>query len=250
MIKILLASNNLHKLNEINSFFEGKIKFILPSDIGIYNLPEEDGINFRQNSTLKVSELPENLDLPILGDDSGLIVSPLSQYICQIKNSNTKVSDIAFQFSNFCEQKIKDKVNQFWIDYLDLLSDFPGVVSKRFGYIEDEKIRNKYLIELLKNLDDKVNNQKNSRWESYFETSLSLKIGNKIYHFEGRTEGFIIDQPRGMNGFGYDPIFYYPPLNKTFAELSMEEKNQVSHRSKALTKLNEFLNTEYKFFIS
>jgi len=54
---------------------------------------------------------------------------------------------------------------------------------------------------------------------------------------EGRCEGVLAEAPRGQNGFGYDPIFYYPPLQKTFAELTREEKNRVSHRGKALREL-------------
>jgi Xanthosine triphosphate pyrophosphatase len=64
--KILLASNNLHKLNEINSFFEGKIKFILPKDIGIYQDYEENGLDFEENAILKVKEISEKIDIPVL----------------------------------------------------------------------------------------------------------------------------------------------------------------------------------------
>jgi XTP/dITP diphosphohydrolase len=57
--------------------------------------------------------------------------------------------------------------------------------------------------------------------------------------YEGRCEGLIAEVPAGENGFGYDPVFYYPPLKKTFAQLSAEEKNRVSHRGKALEELRE-----------
>jgi XTP/dITP diphosphohydrolase len=55
--------------------------------------------------------------------------------------------------------------------------------------------------------------------------------------YEGRCEGEITRDPRGENGFGYDPVFFYQPLGKTFAEMSQAEKNRVSHRGKAMTKL-------------
>ncbi len=58
---------------------------------------------------------------------------------------------------------------------------------------------------------------------------------------EGRADGVILDQPPGAGGFGYDPLFFYPPLGKTFAELSPEEKFSVSHRGEAFRKLLDFL---------
>ena len=336
--KILLASNNLHKLNEINSFFEGKIKFILPKDIGIYQDYEENGLDFEENAILKVKEISEKIDIPVLADDSGLVVKLLSQ-IAQIikgkqglefekllknqiiknqiigkqvigkqniKKQNIKEQEkesvnqqayfdkISNYFSEFCDPFIKENVKRFWMDYLPILGIFPGVVSKRFGYIEDEKKRNNYLISLLKYLSDKENIKKifgeitqdlekvlktnlytkeniiikmqeirnkkdkselndqydlynldfESYYEAYFETSLALNYNNKIFHFTGITEGFIVDKPTGVNGFGYDPIFFYPLLGKTYAQLTMEEKNTVSHRSKALFKLKEFIETQ------
>lgn len=66
--------------------------------------------------------------------------------------------------------------------------------------------------------------------------SLAVPTGAALT-YEARCEGQIIDQPQGVNGFGYDPIFYYPPLKKTFAQLSLTEKGQISHRGKALREL-------------
>ncbi len=57
--------------------------------------------------------------------------------------------------------------------------------------------------------------------------------------YEGRCEGFISEAPAGENGFGYDPLFYYPPLNQTFAQISAEEKNRISHRGKAFAELKK-----------
>ncbi|MEW6006547.1 MAG: non-canonical purine NTP pyrophosphatase, partial [bacterium] len=60
---------------------------------------------------------------------------------------------------------------------------------------------------------------------------------------EGTVEGFIAFEPKGNNGFGYDPIFFYPPFNKTFGEVSLEEKNKVSHRASAIRKIEEILKS-------
>jgi len=296
--KILLASDNINKLNEINSFFDGKIKFILPKEIGIYHNTEENGLDFNENSILKIKEFTENIDIPILADDSGLVVKLLSQFVQKIKEKPVKshnekntenqddyqihIDKIIRYFSEFCNPSIKKKVEKFWNDYLPSLKLFPGVVSKRFGYIEDEKERNHYLVSLLKYLSNSENIKKifvkideeiernitsnfytkdnikakipkikniddlsyDIFFPAYFETSLALKYNGKIYHFNGISEGFIVDKPSGTNGFGYDPIFFYPPLGKTYAQLTMEEKNEVSHRAKALIKLKEFIEKQ------
>jgi len=66
--------------------------------------------------------------------------------------------------------------------------------------------------------------------------SLAVPSGPALT-YEGRCEGEILEAPRGEDGFGYDPVFYYRPLGKTFAELTIEEKNRISHRGKALGEL-------------
>lgn len=245
MKTIVLATNNLHKINEINSFFEGKIKFIIPADIGVYEFSEENGVDFKENATIKLKDFSTKIDYPILADDSGLIVKTLSSFIQKIKSSNFDIKKIANNLSSFFDFPYKQDIANFWIQYMNKLDLFPGVVSKRFGFIENEKDRNHYLIELLKQIDIFENNKQkkeNPEWEAYFETVLALRLNGKILHFNGIAEGYIIDMPAGTNGFGYDPIFYYPPLNKTFAQLTLNEKNSVSHRSRALLKLKEFLN--------
>ena len=67
--------------------------------------------------------------------------------------------------------------------------------------------------------------------------------GQTLHSCTGTCEGYIIDKPAGEHGFGYDPIFYIPELNKTMAQLTMEEKNQVSHRSKALKCMIDWLKS-------
>jgi XTP/dITP diphosphohydrolase len=73
-----------------------------------------------------------------------------------------------------------------------------------------------------------------------FECVISIAVPTgAALTYEARCEGLILDHVRGENGFGYDPIFYYPPLQKTFAEMSMKEKNTVSHRGNALRQVRE-----------
>jgi XTP/dITP diphosphohydrolase len=113
---------------------------------------------------------------------------------------------------------------------VDALNGAPGVHSARYGgeNASDEDRRNKLLAEM---------NGRTHR-QAAFECVISLAVpSGPALTYEGRCEGVLAEAPAGANGFGYDPIFYYPPLQKTFAELTREEKSRVSHRGKALREL-------------
>ncbi len=113
---------------------------------------------------------------------------------------------------------------------VEALDGEPGVYSARYAgeKATDEENCNKLLHAL-----QGVNNRK-----AYFQCVLSIAVpSGPALTYEGRCNGIIIDDKRGHNGFGYDPIFYFEELGKTFAELSMEEKNTVSHRGKALAEV-------------
>lgn len=113
------------------------------------------------------------------------------------------------------------------------LNNAPGVHSAR--YAGDHKNNEDNIQLLLKNLEGKTNRS------AHFKTIMALCIGDEIYSFEGRIEGEITTMKKGENGFGYDPVFQPKGYDKTFAELSSEEKNAISHRKIALTKLVDFL---------
>lgn len=113
------------------------------------------------------------------------------------------------------------------------LNNAPGVHSAR--YAGDHKNNEDNIQLLLKNLEGKTNRS------AHFKTIMALCIGDEIHSFEGRIEGEITTMKKGENGFGYDPIFQPKGYDKTFAELSSEEKNAISHRKIALTKLVDFL---------
>lgn len=123
---------------------------------------------------------------------------------------------------------------------VDALNGKPGVRSARFAgpKATDSQNINK-LLHLLKKIP------RNKRKARFVCVITLAKKGRVIRRFEGQVRGTIIDSPQGNGGFGYDPIFYYPPLRKTFAQLSPEEKNAVSHRGRALRKLRKFL-AKYK----
>lgn len=108
----------------------------------------------------------------------------------------------------------------------------PGIHSKRFSKEQTDSKNNELLLKLLKDKDNK---------KAYYTCAMVLILDGKIYEFEEKVEGIIIDKYMGNNGFGYDPIFYYPPLNKTFAMLSVDEKNKYSHRALCLEKVKKLL---------
>ena len=81
-----------------------------------------------------------------------------------------------------------------------------------------------------------------SHREAQFKTVIALSLDDSIYTFEGIAKGRIGTTPVGTNGFGYDPIFIPEGSDQTFAELTQEEKNRISHRGKAFGKLLHFLN--------
>jgi len=117
------------------------------------------------------------------------------------------------------------------------LNKKPGIYSSRYaGYPINS---NNNIKKLLKNLSGF--NNKNAR----FRTVISLIINENIYSFEGIINGKIIEEIKGNNGFGYDPIFIPNGYNKTFAELSLKEKNTISHRSIAINKMMNFLKKNY-----
>ena len=114
------------------------------------------------------------------------------------------------------------------------LNGEPGVRSAR--YAGEEKSFQKNIDKLLANLKGKENR------EAQFRTVICLIIEGNIEFFEGTSVGKIVETQKGGEGFGYDPIFVPNGNDKTFAEMSMEEKNRYSHRRKAVDKLVSFLN--------
>lgn len=116
---------------------------------------------------------------------------------------------------------------------VDALDKAPGIYSARFlGHDTSYDIKNQYIIDAVKGKDRTAR----------FICAMALAIpGEKTIIIEESFEGEINEKIEGENGFGYDPIFYFPPLKKTSAVMSMEEKNQHSHRAKALKKLYDIL---------
>lgn len=198
-MKLLLATNNAHKAQEIREILKDSFSEIVTMrDAGIVLDVVEDGATFRENALKKAIETldyaKDRFDA-VLADDSGLCV--------------------------------------------DALNGAPGVFSARFsGEGHDDAANNSKLIRLL---HDVPFEQRTAR----FCCCVALaRREHAPIAVQGEVEGKILFEARGENGFGYDPYFYYEPFGKSFAELSSEEKNSVSHRKRALMLLREALNVE------
>ncbi|EJL43883.1 XTP/dITP diphosphatase [Brevibacillus agri] len=191
--KVVLATRNQGKVKEFNRLFAdyGWEGISLAQYEGV---PEvvEDGDTFEANALKKAIEISTYLQLPALGDDSGLEV--------------------------------------------DALDGRPGVYSAR--YAGEEATDEQNWRKLLHELEDVPMEQRTAR----FRCTLALVVpGEEPIIATGACEGLIAREPKGTNGFGYDPVFYIPELEKRMAELLPEEKNQISHRAKAMQKLLEVL---------
>lgn len=196
-MKLIIASNNAHKVSEIKAIlgcFYDEILSLREADIDIDVV--EDADTFEGNALKKAREVFAVADADaVLSDDSGLMV--------------------------------------------DALGGAPGVYSARYaGEGHDDAANNAKLLDALK---DVPGEKRTAR----FRTSVALiRRGMPAVTADGSVEGVILHSPQGENGFGYDPLFYYEPLKKSFAQLTPEEKNSVSHRRRALESLCDKLRAE------
>ncbi len=119
---------------------------------------------------------------------------------------------------------------------VDALGGAPGVRSARFaGEGASDSDNNRALVEKLRDVSD--------RSARYVSVIALAEAGKVLRTFRGEVAGKIVDEPQGTNGFGYDPYFYYEPLDLTFAEAAAEQKLRVSHRGRALAKMLEWLSS-------
>jgi XTP/dITP diphosphohydrolase len=188
-MKLVIATNNIHKINEIRHLLNEKIEILTLGDIGCQvELPETE-MTIEGNAAQKAFFVYERFNINCFADDTGLEIAALNGE--------------------------------------------PGVFSARYAgenCTYEDNIR-KVLTAM----------QKKKNRSARFKTVIALIINRKLEIFEGIVEGIICDQKRGNNGFGYDPIFQPVGLEKTFAEISLEEKNRISHRAIALQKLVNYL---------
>jgi XTP/dITP diphosphohydrolase len=221
--RLVLASFNKGKRREVAALLDGiGMEILSPTDFGMHDLPPETGETFLDNAIIKAAAVAKASGLMAAGDDSGLEV--------------------------------------------DALGGQPGVRSARYaGDAHDDAANNRRLLAELKDVDDR---------SARFVCTVALVVpfqvcgcildpvvscgprpggprrglpvpvvhplvpaGWMAFAATGAVDGVIIDDARGTDGFGYDPIFLKPELGRTFAELTGEEKNALSHRGQAFTSL-------------
>jgi XTP/dITP diphosphohydrolase len=120
---------------------------------------------------------------------------------------------------------------------IDALDRAPGIYSARFGGSEAPTYPEKFAL-IYRMLAERNAPESTAR----FVCALALaRPGEVLFEARGTVEGRITSPPRGAGGFGYDPLFFYPPFGRTFGEVRREEKDRVSHRGKAFARLREFL---------
>ena len=186
-MKVVLASKNKHKLEEISKITENfGIQLILQSELGVDLDVEENGTAFEENSFIKAEAVMKATGLPALADDSGIAV--------------------------------------------DALNGQPGIYSARYGFDDTLDDHGRMML-LLKNTEHVPDEARQAQFVCVI--TMVTPEGQTI-QARGEVHGMLTREPRGENGFGYDPIFFYPPAGCTTAELPPEEKNRVSHRANAL----------------
>lgn len=118
---------------------------------------------------------------------------------------------------------------------IEALNNEPGVYSARYSGQKDDQVNMKLVLQKMEGLSNR---------KARFKTVISLIQGQKNYLFEGVINGYILENPIGDQGFGYDPIFVPEGYEQSFAQMNMEQKNQISHRAIAMRKLIAFLKEQ------
>lgn len=152
----------------------------------------------------------------------------------EIPETATTLKGNAILKADFVTQKFE--INCFADDTgleVESLNGAPGVFSARYSGIDSNSEKN--MEKLLFNLINKSNRN------AQFRTVIALNLSGQQFLFEGVCKGKIIEEKRGIKGFGYDPIFIPDGFSKTFAEMNLEEKGDISHRGKAIQQLIHFL---------
>ena len=200
--KLFVASSNPGKLREYRILASGQpIRIeLLP---GYEQIPqfEETAPTFAENAAGKALHYSHFAELPVISDDSGLVVPALD--------------------------------------------GAPGVLSARYagpGASDADRVHK---------LLGEMRGKKGEERRAVFVCVLAMALrGTAVAVFSDFAKGLLTEEPRGSGGFGYDPIFYFDLLGRTYAETTQEEKNRYSHRGKAFRKLTEFLAAPGSYVVS
>jgi len=188
-MKLVFATNNVHKLEEISRLLEEKQEIISLDAIGCHDDIPEDHDTLEENALQKARYVKTHYGYDCFADDTGLEIAALNNR--------------------------------------------PGVYSARYaGPAKDSLANMQKVLREMEGITDR---------RACFRTVIALLADGREYLFEGRVDGEILTVPQGEAGFGYDPIFRPEGFRESFAEMSMDIKNSISHRGKATRQLCEFL---------
>ena len=190
-MKIIFATNNKHKLEEVQAVLGDSFHLVTPRELGITEDIPEDRATLEGNASQKAHYLYDRTGQNCFADDTGLEVR--------------------------------------------VLNGAPGVHSARYAGPGHDSKKNMEL--LLHDMEGRTDRR------ARFRTVISLILDGEEHRFEGTVEGTILEAPRGDAGFGYDPVFVPDGCSATFAEMSSEDKNAISHRGRAVAKLASFLSS-------
>ena len=188
-MKIVFATNNAHKLNEVRQVVGSSFEIVSLRECGITEDIPENEPTLEGNALAKARYIYARTGLDCFAADTGLEV--------------------------------------------DALCGEPGVRSARYATDgHDDEANKRLLLERMSGVENRA---------AQFRTAVALILDGKEYLFEGIVRGAIAAEQHGEGGFGYDPLFFPEGGDRTFAEMSGEEKNTISHRGRAVRKLAEFL---------
>lgn len=187
-MKLVFASSNSNKINEIKKLLPENIELLGLNDIECFDEIPETAETIEGNAILKADYITQKYGYNCFADDSGLEINALGGK--------------------------------------------PGVYSAR--YAGEPRDDNKNIDKVLAELENQSDRRAN------FKTVICLNLNGHQYLFTGIIDGNITQERKGINGFGYDPIFVPDGYDETFAQMAFEEKNQISHRAKAVMQMIDF----------
>ena len=192
-MKLVFATNNRHKLDEVRAIVGDRVEVLSLNDIGCHDDIPETADTLQGNALIKARYIHEKFGVDCFADDTGLEV--------------------------------------------EALDGAPGVYSARYAGEECDSEAN--MQKLLHNLTGKSNRN------AQFRTVIALIIKGEEKLFNGIVKGTITEEKRGDSGFGYDPVFIPEGFSESFAQMSGEMKNSISHRYRATRELSNYLKENY-----
>ncbi len=193
-MKLVFATNNRHKLDEVRAIVGDRVEVLSLNDIGCHDDIPETADTLQGNALIKARYIHEKFGVDCFADDTGLEV--------------------------------------------EALDGAPGVYSARYAGEECDSEAN--MQKLLQNLTGKSNRN------AQFRTVIALIIKGEEKLFNGIVKGTITEEKRGDSGFGYDPVFVPEGFSESFAQMSGDMKNSISHRYRATRELSNYLKENYE----